>query len=181
MTQSVEERVRNIVKELGETMVAQDLMLATAESCTGGWIAQVVTSLPGSSEWFDSGFVTYSNGAKQRLLGVSEALLDVDGPGAVSEETVRAMAKGALANSTADVAVATSGIAGPAGGTPDKPVGTVWFGWAHRDGRCKAKLQHFSGDRYSIRLDSVEKALVGVLDLLNTTMLPNLEAGAKEN
>jgi nicotinamide-nucleotide amidase len=171
MTQSIEENVRQLVKDVANRFYAQEIMLATAESCTGGWIAQVVTSIPGSSNWFDSGFVTYSNAAKRRLLAVPGALLAEHGPGAVSEAVVKAMAAGAIANSAADVAVATSGIAGPDGGTEDKPVGTVWIGWAHRDGRCRARLHHFEGDRYSVRLRTVEQALKGILDLLDTTML----------
>ena len=172
MTQSIEENVRQLVKGVASRFLEQRLVLATAESCTGGWVAQVVTSLPGSSGWFDSGFVTYSNAAKQRLLGVPASLLNEGGPGAVSEETVRAMVAGALANSAADVAVATSGIAGPDGGSEEKPVGTVWFAWGHRDGRCKARCHQFEGDRYSVRLRSVEQAFKGIIELLDTTMLP---------
>jgi len=172
MTQSIEENVRQLVKDVAGRFLDQELILATAESCTGGWISQVVTSLPGSSNWFDSGFVTYSNTAKQQLLAVPAELLAEDGPGAVSEQVVKAMAVGAIGNSSADIAVATSGIAGPDGGTEDKPVGTVWIGWAHRDGRCKARIHHFQGDRYNIRLATVEQALKGILDLLDTTMLP---------
>ncbi|MEZ5492174.1 MAG: CinA family protein [Gammaproteobacteria bacterium] len=171
MTQSIEENVRHLVKDVAGRFIEQELVLATAESCTGGWIAQVVTSLPGSSRWFDCGFVTYSNSAKQKLLGVPAGLLEENGPGAVSEETVRAMAAGAIAASSADVAVVTSGIAGPDGGSEEKPVGTVWFAWAHRDGRCKARIHHFDGDRYSVRLQSVEQAFKGIIELLDTTML----------
>ena len=173
MTQSVEENVRKLVKDVARRFLDQEIVLATAESCTGGWIAQVATSVPGSSMWFDCGFVTYSNTAKQQLLAVPSELFAEDGPGAVSEQVVKAMAAGAIANSAADVAVATSGIAGPDGGTEDKPVGTVWIGWAHRDGRCKARIHHFEGDRYSIRLRTVEQALKGILDLLDTTLLPH--------
>jgi len=173
MTQSIEENVRQLVKDVAGRFLDQELVLATAESCTGGWISMVATSLPGSSSWFDSGFVTYSNTAKQQLLAVPAELFADDGPGAVSEQVVKAMAVGAIANSAADVAVATSGIAGPDGGTEDKPVGTVWIGWAHRDGRCKARLLHFEGDRYNVRLRTVEQALKGILDLLDTTMLPH--------
>lgn len=172
MTQSIEENIRHLVKEVAGRFLEQNLLLATAESCTGGWIAQVVTSLPGSSGWFDTGFVTYSNGAKQKQLAVPAELFAETGPGAVSEQVVRAMAAGAIANSAADVAVATSGIAGPDGGSEEKPVGTVWIAWAHRDGRCKARLHHFDGDRYSVRLRTVERALKGIVELLDTTMLP---------
>lgn len=173
MTRSIEENVRQLVKDVAGRFIEQELRLATAESCTGGWLAQVLTSIPGSSAWFDSGFVTYSNIAKQKLLGVPAQLFAPGGPGAVSEETVRAMATGALAASVADVAVATSGIAGPDGGSDEKPVGTVWLAWSHRDGRCKAREFHFDGDRYSVRLASVEQALKGIISLLDSTLLPH--------
>lgn len=172
MPQSIEESVRQLVKDVAENLLMQKIKLVTAESCTGGWVAQVVTSLSGSSEWFESGFVTYSNESKQALLGVSEAYFAEDGCGAVSEEVVRAMAKGALANSSADVAIATSGIAGPDGGSEDKPVGTVWLSWAHSDGRTTSRVYQFDGDRYSVRLAAVEQALRGLIGLLNTTKLP---------
>ena len=171
MTRSVEENVRQLVKSLAERLLEEQLTLTTAESCTGGWIAQVVTSLAGSSNWFNAGFVTYSNLAKQELLDVPGKLFEENGPGAVSEETVRAMAQGALAKSGADIAVATSGIAGPEGGTPDKPVGTVWLCWLHRDGRSSARVLQLPGDRYSVRLATVEQALKGVVTLLDTTRL----------
>ena len=171
MSQSIEENVRKLVKDLADRLVEEDLKLATAESCTGGWVAQVATSLPGSSNWFDAGFVTYSNAAKRALLDVPAELFEEGAPGAVSEETVRAMARGALANSGADIVVATSGIAGPDGGTDDKPVGTVWLAWAHRDGRSSARVYQFPGDRYSVRLATVEQALIGLMGLLNTTRL----------
>lgn len=171
MSQSIEENVRQQVKVLADRLVAEKLKLATAESCTGGWIAQVATSLAGSSDWFEAGLVTYSNHAKQKLLGVPAALFEEGAPGAVSEETVRAMSFGALAVTEADVAIATSGIAGPDGGTESKPVGTVWIAWAHRDGRSSARICHFSGDRYSVRLATVEQALKGLIDLLDTTRL----------
>ena len=169
MTQSTEENVRQLVKSVGDRLVADNLKLATAESCTGGWVAQVATSVPGSSEWFEAGFVTYSNTAKQNLLDVPVIFFTEGGPGAVSEEVVRAMADGALAKSDVDVAIATSGIAGPDGGSEDKPVGTVWLSWAHRDGRTAARLYHFPGDRYSVRLATVEQSLKGLVDLLNTS------------
>mgnify|MGYP002624850104 CR=1 FL=1 len=172
MTQSIEENVRDLVKEVANRFIEQQLKLVTAESCTGGWIAQVVTTIPGSSEWFDCGFVTYSNEAKQRQLDVPASLFADNGPGAVSEETVRAMTAGALSNTSADVAVATSGVAGPDGGSEDKPVGTVWIAWASRDGRSRTRVFQFDGDRYSVRLKSVEKALKGIIELLDTTMLP---------
>ena len=169
MTQSIEENVRQLVKSVGDRLVADNLKLATAESCTGGWVAQVATSVPGSSDWFEAGFVPYSNTAKQNLLDVPVNFFTEGGPGAVSEEVVCAMADGALAKSNVDVAIATSGIAGPDGGSEDKPVGTVWLSWAHRDGRTTARLYHFPGDRYSVRLATVEQSLKGLVDLLNTT------------
>ncbi len=140
------------------------MMLATAESCTGGGIAQALTDISGSSAWFERGFVTYANAAKVEMLGVRKATLDAYG--AVSEATVREMAEGALAHSHADVAVSVSGVAGPTGGTPEKPVGTVWFGWALRNGSVHTRLHQLSGDRAAVRAQSVEIALQGVLDLL---------------
>ncbi len=139
--------------------------LATAESCTGGWVAKACTDLAGSSQWFECGFVTYSNPAKMRDLGVSARTLDDHG--AVSEATVREMAAGAFRVSGADIAVAISGVAGPDGGTPAKPVGTVWFGLARRRGAevvVTAEMQVFPGDRELIRRRSVERALQLVLD-----------------
>ena len=167
----MEENVRKLVKAIADRLVAEKLKLVTAESCTGGWVAQVATSVAGSSDWFEAGLVTYSNEAKQKLLGVPAALFELAAPGAVSQETVRAMASGALAKSGADVAIATSGIAGPDGGTEEKPVGTVWLAWAHRDGRSTARVYHFPGDRYEVRLATVEQALKGLMDLLDTTRL----------
>lgn len=172
MSLSVEENVRLLVKTLSQRFTDEGLLLATAESCTGGWIAQVITQLAGSSRWFDCGFVTYSNHAKQHQLQVPATLFAEDGPGAVSEPVVAAMTAGALANSQADVAVAVSGIAGPDGGTDDKPVGTVWIAWERRQGRRLSKCFQFEGDRYDIRLASVEAALQGLLGLLDNTQPP---------
>ncbi len=135
--------------------------LATAESCTGGWIAKVLTDVPGSSEAFDCGFVTYSNHAKQTLLEVPAGLIDTHG--AVSREVVEAMAFGAARFSRATVTCSVSGIAGPGGGTEDKPVGTVWFGWRLPDGRLLSERQRFSGDREAVRRKAVLFALQGVL------------------
>ena len=140
--------------------------LATAESCTGGWIAKAVTDLPGSSDWFGYGLVTYSNEAKQELLGVPTATLVEHG--AVSEATVRAMAEGALRQGGADVAVAVSGVAGPGGGSEDKPVGTVWFAWAVMDGgglRTLARVERYAGDREAVRRQTVATALEEILKL----------------
>jgi len=133
--------------------------IATAESCTGGLIAGCLTEIAGSSDVVDRGFVTYSNAAKTEMLGVSPALLEHPGPGAVSPEVAVAMAKGALAASQADVAVSASGIAGPGGATADKPVGLVYLGWARRGGAAKALRHVFPGDRAAVRLATVREAL----------------------
>jgi nicotinamide-nucleotide amidase len=136
------------------------LMLVTAESCSGGWIAKTLTDLPGSSAWFDAGVVTYSYEAKEALLGVNPRTLEHTG--AVSEETVLEMVSGALARFGAGVALAVTGIAGPSGGTPDKPVGTVWIGWKRRGGYGHAQLFHFQGDREAVRRQTVAAALIGL-------------------
>ena len=149
---------------VGEALQAQGLMLATAESCTGGWVAQAVTAVPGSSQWFERGFVTYTYISKREMLGVSEQTLAAHG--AVSERTVREMVTGALANSHAQIAVAVSGIAGPSGATGEKPVGTVCFAWSVKNGEPKSATRHFTGDREAVRRGSVEFALTGVLGLL---------------
>src|ERR1700688_392958 len=140
--------------------------VATAESCTGGWIAKALTDIAGSSQWFIEGFVTYSNESKTLRLGVPRSVLRSDG--AVSEATVRAMAAGALKRTGAQLAVAVTGIAGPDGAVPGKPVGTVWLGWAERRGRglrVAAQLRHFRGDREAVRRKTVRVALEGLLDL----------------
>ena len=152
-----------IAQALGARLVSRGQRLATAESCTGGWIAKAITDLPGSSSWFGWGFVTYANDAKSGMLDVPSALLESHG--AVSEPVARAMAEGARAVSGADFAVAVTGIAGPDGATPTKPVGTVWFAWAGPAG-THAECASFDGDRESIRRQSVWRALRGVLDIL---------------
>ncbi|HET6555045.1 MAG TPA: CinA family protein [Dyella sp.] len=156
------------LKELAEQIAAaalqQRLMLVTAESCTGGWIAKTLTDLPGSSAWFDAGVVTYSYEAKEALLGVNPRTLERTG--AVSEETVLEMVSGALARFGAGMAVAVTGIAGPSGGTPEKPVGTVWLGWKRRGGYAHARLFHFDGDREAVRRQTVAAALSGVIKAL---------------
>ncbi len=157
--------IEQLVARLADKLQQRELFLATAESCTGGGIAQSLTSLAGSSNWFDTGFVTYSNEAKQRLLNVSPALFAVDAPGAVSEETVLAMTAGAIANSRANMAVAVSGIAGPDGGSADKPVGTVWIAWQLAD-QAQARRFHFDGDRREVREATVLEALRGLVALL---------------
>lgn len=152
-----------LAAELGAALQQRGLMLALAESCTGGWAAQCVTAIAGSSAWFDRGFVTYSNAAKQEMLGV---LADtINSYGAVSLETAREMALGALEHSTADVAAAITGIAGPGGGSADKPVGTVCFAWASRQGKIRTLAERFSGDREEVRRQSVNTALSGLLQL----------------
>jgi len=140
------------------------MMLVTAESCTGGGVAQAVTDVAGSSAWFERGFVTYTNQAKVEMLGVRQSTLDAYG--AVSEMTVREMAAGAIAHSHAHIALAVSGIAGPGGGSPEKPVGTVWFAWALRHGDVQVCRHQLAGDRGAVRAQSVEIALQGVLDSL---------------
>ena len=149
---------------LAEHLTQRGWMLATAESCTGGWIAKICTDVAGSSTWFDRGFITYSNEAKQDMLGVcAENLAQF---GAVSEAVVAEMAAGALRHSRAHIALAVSGIAGPGGGSPEKPVGTVCFGWAVRGGEATTTTCHFAGDREAVRWQSVVYALQGVVDRL---------------
>ena len=150
---------------VGAKLKAQGVMFAAAESCTGGWVAQTVTAIAGSSGWFDRGFVTYSDAAKQEMLGVSARTLAAHG--AVSEETAREMATGALAHSRAQVAVAITGVAGPGGGSLEKPVGMVCFAWAVKDRAPGAQTRHFKGNRESVRRQSVIFALQGTLELLD--------------
>jgi nicotinamide-nucleotide amidase len=153
-----------LAEEVGAALKARRLMLATAESCTGGWISEAVTMVPGSSDWFERGFVTYTYISKREMLGVKEDTLGKHG--AVAEEVVREMVAGALARSHAQVAVAVSGVAGPSGGTPDKPVGTVCFAWGAKAGEPRSETKHFPGDREAVRRQSVEHALKGVLALV---------------
>jgi len=152
-----------LAQQVGEALRARGAALVTAESCTGGWVAQALTAVPGSSHWFERGFVTYSDAAKEEALGVPRTLLEREG--AVSEATAREMALGALRCSRGTVAVAVTGIAGPTGGTPAKPVGLVCFAWATR-GAARVESRHFEGDRESVRRQSVMRALEGVLELL---------------
>ncbi len=155
--------IQTLAKNVAGKLLKQGHKLAAAESCTGGWICQTVTDIAGSSEWFDRGFITYSNQAKQEMLGVPESVLAVHG--AVSEEAVCAMVAGALRNSQADCALAVSGIAGPGGGTEGKPVGTVWFAWQRRGGDCMSLSKQLEGDRRSVRLQAVALALEGILHI----------------
>lgn len=150
--------------DLGELLERRGLTIATAESCTGGWVAKVLTDRAGSSAYVESGLVSYSNRAKQHLLGVKESLLLEHG--AVSEPVVRAMVSGALAATGVNVAVAISGVAGPGGGSAEKPVGTVWFAWGTCGADTVATVQHFEGDREAVRRQSVLYALQGVRDFL---------------
>lgn len=152
-------------KKVAQRLKASGGMIVTAESCTGGWVAQELTAIAGSSAWFDRGFVTYSNEAKQEMLGVRAETLKKHG--AVSEETAREMAQGALDRSRGTVSLAITGIAGPSGGTPGKPVGTVCFAWATKDQAPRAETKRFSGDREAVRRQSVEYSLAGVLGLLD--------------
>jgi nicotinamide-nucleotide amidase len=151
-----------LAAELGRRLAAKGQFAATAESCTGGLVAGAITAIAGSSGWFDRGFVTYTNAAKTEMLGVDAGLLERYG--AVSEATAIAMAEGLLRASRADVAVAVTGIAGPAGGTPDKPVGTVCFAWAPRGGSTTATTHHFGGARDAVRESAVIVALQGLID-----------------
>ncbi|MFT3848333.1 MAG: CinA family protein [Propionivibrio sp.] len=149
-----------LAAEVGALLLVNGQRLATAESCTGGWVAQCLTAIAGSSEWFERGFVTYSNEAKQEMLGVDSATLERHG--AVSVATAQAMAEGAQRRSRADWAVAITGIAGPSGGSPEKPVGMVCFGWAGPDG-VDTDTRYFAGDRAQVRAQSVAHALRGIL------------------
>jgi nicotinamide-nucleotide amidase len=152
-----------LCERLAQVLPARGWMLATAESCTGGMIAAACTDLSGSSNWFERGFVTYSNEAKQELLGVDPALIAQHG--AVSEVVARAMAFGAIRHSHAQVSIAVTGVAGPTGGTPQKPVGTVWFGF-QVEGRLSSETVRFDGDRAAVRTATVEHALRRLLELI---------------
>lgn len=163
MTQPTHE----LVQRLAELLINRIETVTVAESCTGGAIAEALTALPGASAWFGYGFVTYANSAKISLLGVTDSALN--NYGAVSQQVAAEMAEGALAKSGADWALATTGIAGPDGGTPDKPVGTVWFAWANNN-ETKTCLQHFSGDRVAIRRQATAFALDEFVKLLKITV-----------
>jgi nicotinamide-nucleotide amidase len=156
--------LRRLAEQIARVLRDRGLMLATAESCTGGWIAKTCTDLAGSSEWFESAAVTYSNRAKQALLDVTSATLEKHG--AVSRECALEMAAGVLARFEAHVAVAVTGIAGPSGGTKDKPVGTVWIAWQRRGDVACAEVFHFDGDRDAVRRQTVAEALGGVRKIL---------------
>ncbi len=156
--------MQQLVSDIGRQAVAENVMIATAESCTGGWIAQEITAVAGSSAWFDRGFVTYTNQSKHEMLGVAEQTLEQYG--AVSEPVVIEMAEGVLLHSSAQLSVVTSGVAGPGGGSAEKPVGTVWFAWAVRDKPTRTAVFQFNGDRESVRKQAVRVALEGILQNL---------------
>lgn len=159
----MQELIYALAKQVGNRLQGEQESCAVAESCTGGLLAAAITAIPMSSQWFDRGFVTYSNAAKVSLLGVPAALIETDG--AVSESVASAMVQGALASSDADVAVAITGIAGPSGGTKVKPVGTVWIAWGRTTGRVITQGFIFKGDRLSIRDQAVQAALTGLMTI----------------
>ena len=158
----MDQAILELSEKLGAVLKDRGLMLATAESCTGGWIGQAVTMVPGSSGWFERGFVTYSNDAKHEALGVKQETLTKHG--AVSEQAVMEMAQGALERSRAQISVAVSGVAGPDGGTREKPVGTVCIAWARSGAPVSARRFQFAGDRDAVRRQSVIAALVGLIE-----------------
>jgi nicotinamide-nucleotide amidase len=159
-----DEATYELAARLGKALKERGLVVAVAESCTGGWLGQAITSVPGSSEWFDRGFVTYSNAAKQEMLGVKRETLTRFG--AVSEEVAREMAAGALEHSHADLAASITGVAGPDGGTPDKPVGTVFFAFGSNFEPFVTMERRFHGDREVVRHESVAAALKGLVELV---------------
>lgn len=156
----MDDHLHQLSQRLGEQLLQRNWRIATAESCTGGGVAAAITAIPGSSAWFEYGIVSYANAAKEKLLGVSSETLAREG--AVSEAVVIEMARGVLALSGADIAVAISGVAGPSGGSPEKPVGTVWFAWAKATGEIKTELKFFDGDRVEVQKQAVVWALGGV-------------------
>jgi len=155
----MDDHLHQLSQRLGEQLLQRNWRIATAESCTGGGVAAAITAIPGSSAWFEYGIVSYANAAKEKLLGVSSETLAREG--AVSEAVVIEMARGVLALSGADIAVAVSGVAGPSGGSPEKPVGTVWFAWVMTTGEMKTELKHFDGDRAEVQRLAVVWALEG--------------------
>ena len=155
-----DEEILAAAQALAGSLAQQRLLLTTAESCTGGGIAETLTGIAGASAWFDRGFVTYSNETKLSMLGVSQSTLDRFG--AVSEATALEMARGAISHSGAHVSVAVTGIAGPDGGTPDKPVGTVWIAWGQKLGYAEARRFQFDGDRNAVRQQAILEAILGL-------------------
>jgi nicotinamide-nucleotide amidase len=159
-----EDEVTEAARALGKRCLARRVVIATAESCTGGGVATAITRISGSANWFDRAFVTYSNEAKREMLGVRA--LTLERHGAVSEEVAREMARGALARSRADICVSITGIAGPTGGSRAKPVGLVWFAWGARGRPVQTRRFRFAGDRAAVRMQSVAVAIQGLSDLL---------------
>jgi nicotinamide-nucleotide amidase len=160
------EKMEKVAEEIGQLLMQRGLMLTTAESCTGGGLSYVITEVPGSSDWFERGFVTYSNAAKIDMLGVKQATLETFG--AVSEQTAREMAEGALSHSQATISIAVTGIAGPTGGSVEKPVGTVWIAWATPSHPTQTVHCLFTGDRRTIRTRTIERALTGLVVLIKS-------------
>ena len=156
-----------LAQRLGQLCQQLNVEVTTAESCTGGGVASAITAVPGSSAYFTAGYVTYSNAAKTRLLGVPDAILEAHG--AVSEDVVKAMVQGACRESGAELAVAVSGVAGPDGGSAEKPVGTVWLAWGNTE-QQQARCFHFSGDRQAVREQAVHEALVGLVAQLSAQL-----------
>ncbi|MBT8041194.1 MAG: CinA family protein [Xanthomonadales bacterium] len=163
MTRADDRVLEGLAKQLAEALIASGRRLATAESCTGGWIAKCCTDIAGSSSWFERGFVCYSYASKREVLGVDA--VELESQGAVSEVVARQMARGAVGHSRADLALAVTGIAGPGGGMPDKPVGTVWFAWALED-RVDSEICTFAGGREAVRRQTVAHALRGMIERL---------------
>lgn len=159
-TTTTDSALRQLASEVGQALADRQWRIACAESCTGGWVAKTLTDVVGSSAWFERGFVTYTNIAKQEMLGVDASVIDRHG--AVSELTVREMARGALQHSHAHICLAITGIAGPGGGSEVKPVGLVWFAWAIRDEDVHSEQHIFQGDREAVRRQAVATALQGV-------------------
>jgi len=153
-----------LAARVGERLRAKRALLVTAESCTGGWVSQAVTAIAGSSDWFERGFVVYSNAAKEQMLGVSRATLQRHG--AVSEQTAQELARGALEHSRGTIALSVTGVAGPGGGSAEKPIGLVWFAWATKQA-LRSESRRFAGDREAVRRQSVVRALEGVLEVLD--------------
>ncbi|MCC6534904.1 MAG: CinA family protein [Burkholderiales bacterium] len=160
----MDQQLYRLAARVGRALKRKERMIASAESCTGGWIGEAITMVPGSSGWFERGFITYTYISKREMLGVKPSSLARHG--AVSEQVVREMAQGALARSHAQVSVAVSGVAGPSGGTPDKPVGTVCFAWGVKRGAVRTETRRFRGDRDTVRKRCVTHALRGVLAML---------------
>ncbi len=158
--------IDQLVQQLSELLTERGWKIATVESCTGGMISELITQMPGSSEWFERGFVTYSNEAKQELVGVSSDSLREHG--AVSSTVAREMAAGGIQTSRADLAVSVTGVAGPDGGSKEKPVGTVWIAWADRNGNVMDQGYLFPGDRQQVRLASAQSAFAGAIEFLNS-------------